>query len=415
MASIEKRGNSYRIKVSCGYRPDGTQVFQRRTWTPEADMTDAQITKELNRQAVLFEEDCKRGQIASAIKFETFAEEWFESYASLNLKHTTYVRQRRLTKRTYAAIGHIRLDKLTTREIQKFINSLAADGTHERTGKPLSRKTMVHYLSFISTVLDYAIKMDMLSDNPCRRVTIPKGSKKERKILTKEETHQLFELLEDVPMKWRMFFTLDIYTGMRRGELLGLEWKDIDFATGMIHIQRTSNYTKDRGIYTDTPKTESSVRYVKVPMEIVELLMTYKDEQDEERERLGDKWIDSDRLFVKWDGSPMNPDSPYSWLRRFCKKHDFPCYGLHSFRHLYTSLLVGSGVDPTTVSGVLGHSQVSTTLNIYSHMFKENQMKAFDAVADTLSFGKNTDPEPPTEPANEYDIRRNAIVCTKTG
>lgn len=109
----------------------------------------------MQRQAVLFEEDCKRGQIVSAIKFETFAEEWFEDYAKLNLKSTTFTRQRHLTKRVYTAIGHIRLDKLTTREIQKFINGLAKDGVNENTGKALSRKTMVHYLSFISTVIDY--------------------------------------------------------------------------------------------------------------------------------------------------------------------------------------------------------------------------------------------------------------------
>ena len=164
MASIEKRGNSYRIKVSCGYKVDGKQVTQRMTWTPDPDMTPKQIEKELQRQVVLFEEECKHGQIVSAVKFEGFAEEWFEDYAKLNLKSTTYTRQRQLTKRVYKAIGHLRLDKITTREIQKFINSLAKEGVNEHTGKPLSRKTMVHYLSFISTILDYAIRMDMLNE-----------------------------------------------------------------------------------------------------------------------------------------------------------------------------------------------------------------------------------------------------------
>ena len=333
MASIEKRGNSYRIKVSCGYKADGKQVTQKMTWTPEPNMTEKQIEKELQRQAVLFEEDCKKGQIVSAVKFETFAEEWFEDYAKLNLKSTTYTRQRQLTRRVYAAIGHIRLDKLTTCEIQKFINSLAKDGVNERTGKALSRKTMVHYLSFISTVIDFAVKMDMLSDNPCRRVSIPKGSKKERKILTIEETEKFFELLKTAPLKYQAFFILDIYSGLRRGEMLGLEWKDIDFQTGVIHVQRTSNYTKAWGIYTDTTKTESSVRYVKVPMEIVELLRSYKAEQDQEKAEVGDKWHENDRLFVKWNGQPMNPQTPYGWLKEFCEKNKFPFYGIHQFRH----------------------------------------------------------------------------------
>lgn len=391
MASIEKRGDSYRIKVSCGYKANGKQVTQRMTWTPEPNMTEKQIEKELQRQAILFEEECKHGQIVSAVKFEVFAEEWFEDYAKLNLKSTTYTRQRQLTKRVYDAIGHIRLDKLTTREIQKFINGLAKDGVNQNTGKALSRKTMVHYLSFISTVIDYAIKMDMLTDNPCRRVTIPKGTKKERKILTQDQTEEFLKLLQTAPLKYQAFFMLDIYSGMRRGEMLGLEWKDIDFATGVIHIQRTSNYTKARGIYTDTTKTENSVRYVKVPMEIVEILKRYKLEQDEEKAKLGSQWNDYDRLFVKWDGRPMNPQTPYGWLKEFCDKNNFPFYGIHQFRHLHTSLLIGAGIDPTTVSGILGHSQVSTTLNLYSHMFKENQIKACDAVANALSFTQKTE------------------------
>lgn len=391
MASIEKRGNSYRVKVSCGYRTNGKQVTQKMTWTPEPNMTEKQIEKELMRQAVLFEEECKRGQIVSAVKFEAFAEEWFEDYAKLNLKSTTYTRQRQLTKRVYASLGHIRLDKLTTREIQRFINSLAKDGVNENTGKALSRKTMVHYLSFISTIIDYAIKMDMLSDNPCRRVTIPKGSKKERKILTMEETEKFFKLLETAPLKYRVFFTLVIYTGMRRGEMLGLEWHDINFETGVIHVQRTSNYTKAKGIYTDTTKTESSVRFVKVPMEIIVILKEYKNEQDAERLKLGERWNNTDRLFVKWEGSPMNPQTPYGWLKEFCQKNDFPFYGIHQFRHLHTSLLIGAGIDPTTVSGILGHAQVSTTLNLYSHMFRENQVKAYDAVASALDFSSKTE------------------------
>lgn len=174
--------------------------------------------------------------------------------------------------------------------------------------------------------------------------------------------------------------------------MLGLEWHDIDFETGVIHIQRTSNYTKARGIYTDTPKTESSVRFIKVPMDIIGILKLYKKEQDAEREKMESHWHDTDRLFVKFDGQPMNPQTPYGWLKEFCEKNDFPFYGIHQFRHLYTSLLIGAGIDPTTVSGVLGHSEVSTTLNLYSHMFRENQIKASEAVANALSFTKITKP-----------------------
>ena len=84
----------------------------------------------------------------------------------------------------------------------------------------------------------------------------------------------------------------------------------------------------------------------------------------------------------------MNPQTPYGWLKEFCENHDFPFYGIHQFRHLHASLLIGAGIDPTTVSGILGHSQVSTSLNIYGHMFRENQVKACNAVAEALKFDK---------------------------
>ena len=108
---------------------------------------------------------------------------------------------------------------------------------------------------------------------------------------------------------------------MRRGEMLGLEWHDIDLQTGVIHIERTSNYTKARGIYTDTPKTESSVRFIKVPMNVIDVLKEYRGWQDSEIRRLGSKWNETDRLFTKWDGRPMNLQSPYGWLKEFCEKN----------------------------------------------------------------------------------------------
>ncbi|MBR5088209.1 MAG: tyrosine-type recombinase/integrase family protein, partial [Ruminiclostridium sp.] len=260
MATITKRGDSYRIKVSCGYDVNGKQVIQSKTWRPPENLTARQIKKELDRQAVLFEEECSRGQVTAAIKFQTFAEQWFDEYAKLNLKNSSFTRQRTLTTRVYPALGHLRLDKITSRDIQKFINDLAVNGKNLQTGKPLSRKTLIHHLSFISSIFAYAIKMDMLKDNPCSRVTVPKGEKKEKSIYTIEEVEQLFGLLETAPVKYRAFFMLAIYSGYRRGEMLGLEWKDIDWENGVINVRRTSNYTKLHGMFTDTTKTKKSQR-----------------------------------------------------------------------------------------------------------------------------------------------------------
>ncbi len=388
MASIRKKKNSYEIRVSCGYDVNGKQKFQQMTWRPEEGMTPKQIEKEVNRQAVLFEEKCKMGQITANIKFETFAEQWFEEYARTGLRSTSYERMRQLTHRVYPALGHMRIDKITGRHVQKFINDLLINGKNQRTGKPLSRKTVVHHLSFISDVFQYALKMDMISDNPCRKVTIPKGERKEKNIYNLEELQQLMELLETAPLKYKLFFTMVLYTGYRRSEMLGLEWKDIDWDNRIISVRRTSNYTAERGIYTDTTKTKRSQRSNRYPQFIFDLLKEYKSEQDEERRKMANLWHDNDRIFVKYDGQPMNPETPYGWLKDFCKKNDMRFCDLHSFRHAHASILINAGVDIATVSADLGHSNSTTTLGIYTHEFQEAQARTSDIIAEAMNIPK---------------------------
>ena len=126
------------------------------TWKPDPGMTERQIEKELQRQAVLFEEKCSKGFMSTATKFQDLAEEWFDGYARHNLRSTTYERMKQLTHRIYPAIGHLRMDKITPRVLQAFVNSLAKDGANEKTGKPLAPKTIRHNLSFVSDVFSYA-------------------------------------------------------------------------------------------------------------------------------------------------------------------------------------------------------------------------------------------------------------------
>lgn len=389
MANIRRRGNTYQIRVSCGYYTNGKQVSQTMTWKPNEGMTPKQIEKEVQRQAWLFEEKCLKGQVTATVKFEEFAEQWFEEYAKLNLRNTSYERMKQLTNRVYPAIGYLRLDKITGRHIQQFVNDLMLNGKNMLNGNPISRKTVVHHLSFISDVFAYAVKMDMISDNPCRKVTVPKGEKKEKEIYTIKEVEQLLTLLEQEPMKYRTFFTLAIYSGFRRGELLGLEWKDIDFENSIISVRRTSNYSAKRGIYTDTTKTKKSQRSLKFPPVVMNMLKEFQQEQNMEKERLGNKWVDCDRLFTKWNGAPMNNQTPYGWLKEFCEKNNMRFCDVHSMRHFNASVLINSGVDAAAVSSALGHSCVGTTTNIYCHVFQEAQVRVSDAITAALDFKKS--------------------------
>lgn len=390
MATIRKRGKSYQIRVSCGYDVNGNQVERSMTWKPDPKMTEKQIEKELQRQAVLFEESCMNGHINSAVKFQEFTEQWFKEYAEIKLKAQTIRNYRYFSDRVYKAVGHMRMDKITTRTIQKFITQLTETpkiDQHGDTVEYLSPKTIKNYISFISSVFDFAVKQQIISSNPCRNVSLPTVVQKERNVYTMDEIQQIldwFEEEKDEHFSFVMFFTLAIFTGLRRGELLGLEWKDFDFENCLMDVRRNSLWTKEKGIYTDTPKTKGSIRMLKIPCELANQLLEYKKFQDDYKISLGDKWIECDRLFTKADGSPMSVRAPRRFLENFCKKHNIRYCNIHSFRHFNASVLISNGVDVKTVQACLGHNDANTTLNIYSHSFQEAQARAMTSVADCI-------------------------------
>jgi len=388
MARIVKRGKGYQIRVSNGYTSNGKQIIQTNTWVPTPGMTEKQIEKELERQKLFFEEKCHGLAQSANIKFQTFAEQWFQKYAEPKLRIRTVDRYKQYTGRAYTAIGSLHMEKIAPRHIQAFINNLQEPNIKDGGGA-LAPKTVRGYLSFISTVFDYALKMDMLKDNPCRRVILPALKRKEHDCYTLEEAQTFLKLLEKESLQFRAFFILAIYGGFRKAEILGLEWKDLDFENCVISIQRTSLYSKDKGgTFTDTTKTEKSQRSLKLPKEIFDLLLELKTEQAQERLKLGDKWVNTDRLFTSWNGEPMGTSTPLKWLNSFTEKSGLRKATVHSFRHLNASLLINAGVDVKTVSSSLGHSETSTTLNIYAHSFQVAQAKASDAVADALDFKK---------------------------
>lgn len=384
MATIEKRGKSYRITASCGYTVKGEQERQRMTWTPEPGMTERQIEKELNRQAVLFEEECKRGLVLQhGVKFEAFLKQYFDDYAAQNLRIRTITEYRRMSLRANQQFGHLQMDKITPTQIQKFIRVLL---NGDANNKAVTPKTAKNYLSFLSSVFSFAMQMRIIRDNPCRVIKIKLGEKPEADCYSLEEAQHFLDLMLKEPLSFQAFFVLAIYGGFRRGELCGLEWKDIDFNTGVVSIRRTSQYTKEKGTFTDTTKTKKSQRSLKMPPEVIMILRWYRAEQTEERLLLGDKWVDHDRLFITWNGEPISPNVPYKWLLHFCERTGIRKAKrlLHSLRHLNASLLITSGVDVKTVSSALGHSQVSTTTNIYAHTFQQVQAEASEAIASAL-------------------------------
>ena len=183
-------------------------------------------------------------------------------------------------------------------------------------------------------------------------------------------------------MKWKTLVHLLLITGARRGEVLGLKWDKVDFAGNRVYICNSVLYAPDVGIYEDTPKTERSKRYIALPAETMQLLRRYRAWQAAERLRLGEYYQDRGFLFAQDNGNPMHPDSVTDYLKKFSKRHGLPHINAHAFRHTMASMLYFNGMDSVSISKRLGHAQVSTTANIYSHVIEAADQKSADILGD---------------------------------
>lgn len=167
-----------------------------------------------------------------------------------------------------------------------------------------------------------------------------------------------------------------IYTGLRREEICGLEWSDIDFKNSVISVRRSSlyipknDYTDESGIITDTLKNDSSVRFIKAPESAMQMLKDYKDWQNQKRLQLGDRWEDHNRLLTTAFGTPIHPDTISGWFTDFIKRSDLPHVTIHGLRHTNATLLINSHIPITTVAARLGHANPTTTMKIYAHAIK---------------------------------------------
>lgn len=397
MATARKKGRGYEIRVSCGIDINGKKLGKSKTWIPDEGMTQKQIEKELARQKVLFEEEVKNGICPdNKIRFVDFSKRWMDEYAKVNLTIKTYARYEIYLKRINQGIGHLKLKDITPLQLNAFYRSLEADGVNQRkrydengdlinNGK-LAPKTILDHHRVISKILSTAVKWGLLEKNVAMRADPPKVPHREISYLNEKEVRQMLTLLEKEPIQYQTMITLLVYTGIRRGELCGLEWKDIDFENQVMHVVRSAQYIGNKTMITKEPKTKSGIRHFSLSIHACILLKKYRRWQLEQKFNAGDRWEESDRLFTSWNGKPIHPDTVTDWFSKFIKRSGLPYVTLHSLRHTNATLMIAEGTDVCTVSRRLGHANTATTLNIYAHALKSKDREAANTLDNVLEY-----------------------------
>ena len=390
--NITKRENAYRIRVFNG--KDANGKFHYTSMTVRFDdprfegMTEKKRDKAIEAIAFEFEQQLNSLAVLPNVTFKSFAERWFGDYADIQQAITTRERCEDFKERTYEALGDMRMDKIKTIHVQNFINSLTKPGVNKvNPEKGLSRKTIKHYLSFVSSIFEYAIRIEMLSKNPCTNVKLPPEIHSEKKIYTPEQAEEFVDLLySEAPLKHQLFASIAIICGLRRSEIVGLRYSDIDVDNHILRIERAANYSrKKKEMYVGNTKTASSMRSIKLPQVIIDIFLKYKAQEIEVKTFMGIKHTDEDFLFCDTTYTNiMYNGIPYNYLKKMCKNHGMDFYGIHSMRHFVASAMISKGTDAKTVSEILGHSTPATTLGIYTHAFSEVKARATDEIVDML-------------------------------
>lgn len=370
---IEERGNDrWRLVVSGGLGPDGRRIQHRKPFKgtrPQAEKALAAFVTEV-----------EQGQYIepSKMTFEEFSKKWLKEHAEKNLApKTVFGYKNLLESRIYPAIGHLKIEKIKPMHLVEFYNNLGEDGLRE-DGKPgpLSGKTAHAHHRIISSILGTAARWQLINSNPASRVTPPKVEKKKATCYDEEQTAALLAALDTEPLKYKTIITLAVFTGLRRGEIMGLEWQDIDFKKGTLQVRQASQYLPGKGTFTKDPKNETSKRLIAVPAPVMALLKQHKRQQAELQLKFGDLWGGSDRVFTTANGKAMHPDTPTHWFIDFLEDKKLPHIPFHGLRHTSATLMINEGLPISTISGRLGHASTGITGDVYIHYLKSADQEA---------------------------------------
>jgi len=310
-----------------------------------------------------------------------YLDKWIASIKG-SVSSTTYERYKQLCdKHLKPTIGNVALNKLQAIKISEMYSNALESGRVDKKGG-LSNQSVLHMHRVLKHALSQAVKWGLITRNPCDAVdNVPKPTKKERLTFTIEETIGLLEKLEGKRLYLPVLMA--VTTGLRRGELLGLRWKDINFEQKRLHIRQIIIETRQNGIEIKSPKTDSSSRTIALPQTTIEALKKHRVEQVKLCLQLGKGLTPESMLFNEYSGLNV-PNRLTVAFSTFIKSHGFKHVTFHDLRHTHATHLLEQNIHPKIVSERLGHSTIALTMNTYSHVMPTMQEEAANKVDDML-------------------------------
>lgn len=377
---VRKRGTKWCFVLDIGRDPITGKRQQK--W-----FSGFKTKKEAEKEMVSKMNEIEKGTfvVEGNVTLEKFLYSWLEEYAQVHCAPKTFVNYEYVIhKHIIPSLGKMILSEVKPVFIQKYCSDKLIRGRIDGKGGLSAGYVSQHY-RLLHEIFEHAVKWQIIPTNPVKSVLPPRIQKKKLNVLTKEQIHLVLQASQGEWYYDPIF--LAINTGMRRGEILGLQWQDIDFEKCVISVNRIAQRVKRRGVtLRDTTKTENGRRSIAVSTSVITRLEFIKKEQEKQKTQIGLFYQDSDLVFATTLGNPRDPDKLSREFAELVRKIAIPHVRFHDLRHSHATLLLKQGEHPKVVAERLGHSTISITMDTYSHVMPNMQKEASERL-DSFLFG----------------------------
>lgn len=347
----QKRPNLWEGRIVAGHKKDGSPIYkyvsgrtQKKAYEKLRELIAEYRNVELTE--------------ASQITVEEWLKKWMDEYMMFSIREQTWKSYESVIRlHIIPNLGNKKVASLTTTILQKFYNKLLSEG---KSGSLVRDAHLI-----LHQAMDVAVKENIIAKNPTSGAKTPKVEYKPKNILNETQLEMFMEAIKEDEL-WYDFFYTEITTGLRRGELCGLKWCDFNETTGQLNVARTVTTHKGGGLKTGETKTQKGTRTIYLPPSTAKLL-------SERKNKVSSEWI-----FPNFydNSKPINPSTAYLKLKAILKNAGLPSIRFHDLRHTFATHALSNGVDARTLSGILGHTNASFTLDTYTHVTNDMQKNA---------------------------------------